>query len=399
MKSKSPLSLLIAGINWPPETFLKNLIQGLITAGIRVRVATSSQPDAAWLSLSNFDWLPLPKWSDPVPLRFWRAGQNLGRAALSPGSNLRPYLEASVDVSGFKRLELLQRWLPFSTQYWDVLYFPWNSGAIENLPLFDRAPTIVSCRGAQINVAPLNPERADIRDGLRKTFAEAAAVHCVSVAIRDEASKYGLDPARSVVIYPAVDQNFFFPNRRVEEKSDRFRLITTGAFIWRKGYEYLLLAIRNLLDRGIPAYLTIIGDGPERQRLLYTIHDLKLNEAVVLRGRQSPEQVRQQLQESDVFVLSSLSEGVSNAVLEAMACGLPVVTTAVGGMGEAVTDGIEGYLIPPRDAVAIADALIRLQQDPVNRNHMGAAARTRIQRDFYLDKQVDAFVDLFRSVV
>jgi colanic acid/amylovoran biosynthesis glycosyltransferase len=399
MKSKSPLSLLIAGINWPPETFLKNLIQGLITAGIRVRVATSSQPGAAWLSLPNFDWLPLPKWSDPVPLRFWRAGQNLGRAALSPGSNLRPYLEASVDVSGFKRLELLQRWLPFSTQYWDVLYFPWNSGAIENLPLFDRAPTIVSCRGAQINVAPQNPERADIRDGLRKTFAEAVAVHCVSVAIRDEASKYGLDPARSVVIYPAVDQNFFFPNRRLVEKSDPFRLITTGAFIWRKGYEYLLLATRNLLDRGIPACLTIIGDGPERQRLLYTIHDLKLNEAVVLRGQLSPEQVRQQLQESDVFVLSSLSEGVSNAVLEAMACGLPVITTAVGGMREAVTDGIEGYLVPPRDAVAIADALIRLRQDPVTRERMGAAARARIQQDFYLDKQVDAFVDLFRSVV
>jgi hypothetical protein len=86
----------------------------------------------------------------------------------------------------------------------------------------------VSCRGAQINVAPQNPERADIRDGLQQIFTKAAAVHCVSVAIRDEASKYGLDPARSVVIYPAVDQNFFFPDRRLAENSDRFRLITTA---------------------------------------------------------------------------------------------------------------------------------------------------------------------------
>jgi colanic acid/amylovoran biosynthesis glycosyltransferase len=399
MSHRGQLQVLIAGLGWPPETFLANLIRGLTAADVHVLVATSHRPNTTWLALPNFAWLPTPKWRSPSPTGLWQTGRHLSRVALNSGLDLAPYQNVAADLSGWTRLELLARWLPFSGQRWDVLYFPWNSGAIDYLPLFDRAPTVVSCRGAQINVAPLNPERADIRDGLRKTFAEAAAVHCVSVAIRDEASKYGLDPARSVVIYPAVDQNFFFPNRRVEEKSDRFRLITTGAFIWRKGYEYLLLAIRNLLDRGIPAYLTIIGDGPERQRLLYTIHDLKLNEAVVLRGRQSPEQVRQQLQESDVFVLSSLSEGVSNAVLEAMACGLPVVTTAVGGMGEAVTDGIEGYLIPPRDAVAIADALIRLQQDPVNRNHMGAAARTRIQRDFYLDKQVDAFVDLFRSVV
>jgi colanic acid/amylovoran biosynthesis glycosyltransferase len=398
MSHRGQLQVLIAGLGWPPETFLANLIRGLVASGVHVRVATSRRPDATWLALPNFSWLPAPKWRHPSPAGLLHTGRHLGRAALNSGRDLASYQTANADVAGWARLELLGRWLPFAGQRWDVLYFPWNSSAIEHLPLFDRAPTVVSCRGAQINVAPQNPERADIRDGLQQIFTKAAAVHCVSVAIRDEASKSCLDPARSVGIYPVVDQNFFFPDRRLAENSDRFRLITTGAFIWRKGYEYLLLAIRNLLDRGIPARLTIIGDGPERQRLLYTIHDLKLNEAVVLCGRLSPVKVRQQLQAADVFVLSSLSEGVSNAVLEAMACGLPVVTTAVGGMGEAVTDGIEGLLVPARDGGAISQALAELWPQPELRRRMGASGRERIQKDFKLNNQITAFHDLFRSV-
>jgi colanic acid/amylovoran biosynthesis glycosyltransferase len=108
--------------------------------------------------------------------------------------------------------------------------------------------------------------------------------------------------------------------------------------------------------------------------------------------------VWQQLQAADVFVLSSLSEGVSNAVLEAMACGLPVVTTAVGGMGEVVTDGIEGFLVPARDSGAISQALAELWPQPKLRRRMGESGRERIQKDFKLDDQVTAFHDLFRSV-
>src|SRR5690606_25203248 len=104
------------------------------------------------------------------------------------------------------------------------------------------------------------------------------------------------------------------------------------------------------------------------------------------------------LQQADVFLLPSLSEGISNAVLEGMACGLPVVTTRVGGMAEAVTDGAEGFLVPARDEMALADALLALWHWPRLRERMGAAGRERVAREFRLSDQADAFVKLFRSV-
>jgi colanic acid/amylovoran biosynthesis glycosyltransferase len=177
-----------------------------------------------------------------------------------------------------------------------------------------------------------------------------------------------------------------------------FRLITTGSLIWRKGYEYLLSAVRLLLDRGIPVQLDIIGDGAERQRVVYTIHDLGLADQVTLLGRLPTNQVLPRLQQADAFVLSSLSEGISNAVLEAMACGLPVVTTDCGGMKEAVTDGVEGFVVPIRQPQAMASALEMLWMDATLRERMGSAGRERILGSFTLQGQIEAFVRLFREV-
>jgi glycosyltransferase involved in cell wall biosynthesis len=176
------------------------------------------------------------------------------------------------------------------------------------------------------------------------------------------------------------------------------RVISTGSVIWRKGYEYALSAIRLLVDRGVPVRYDIIGDGDEAQRLLYTIHDLGLAECVHWHGRLEPADVITRLQAADVFLLSSLSEGISNAALEAMACGLPVVTTTVGGMPEAVRDGVEGFLWPARDAAAAAGALAELGRRPALAARMGAAGRARVLRDFRLDDQIEAFIRLFRSV-
>jgi colanic acid/amylovoran biosynthesis glycosyltransferase len=167
--------------------------------------------------------------------------------------------------------------------------------------------------------------------------------------------------------------------------------------IWRKGYEYALRAIRLLVDREIPVTLDVIGAGAERQRLLYTIDDLELHGSVRLLGQLPPADVVGRLQQADVFLLSSLSEGISNAVLEAMACGVPVVTTDCGGMREAVTHGVEGFVVPTRASQAMAESLEVLWQQPARRAQMGAAARRRIERDFRLDQQVSDFVNLITS--
>jgi glycosyltransferase involved in cell wall biosynthesis len=400
MTATSPLSVLFVGVKWPPETFLSRLISGLARRDVRVTLALPQQPDASWRAIPNVEIIVTGSWSGSAARRLWRTGGWLVGAARRSMSETRRFCAAARTTRpGVRSIERLYRWLPFAGRDWDVIYFPWNETAITYRPLLDKSPSIISCRGAQINVSPHNLRRPTLREGLKETFNKATAVHCVSEAIRAEAAQYGLDESKAVVIHPAVDPDVFRPAGASHSSGVSFRVISTGSVTWRKGYEYALSAVRLLVDRGAPVRYDIIGDGDETQRLLYTIHDLDLTEYVHWHGCLESVEVVTRLQAADVFLLTSLSEGISNAVLEAMACGLPVVTTDVGGMPEAVDDGVEGFLIPAGDPQAAADALGELWRRPELGRRMGAAGRARIQRDFRLDDQVDAFVQLFRSVV
>lgn len=340
-----------------------------------------------------------PAWEGPIALRLGRL------AAMAVGGWFRAAGQVrTVARSGAAaplladRLRTWNRLLPYVGLPFDVAYFPWNSAAIEHLGLFDFGrPVVISCRGSQIHVAPQDPENGRLREGLRETFAKAAVVHCVSEATLREAMRWGLDPARARVIRPAVDPEAFRPPSTPPAQDGILKVVTTGSLVGVKGYEYALLALRRLVDRGVAVRFSIIGEGPERVRATYTIRDLGLEGHVQLLGRRSPEDVRAELQKADAFLLSSLSEGISNAALEAMACGLPVVTTACGGMAEAVSDGVEGFVVPIRDSDAMAHALERLASDVPRRRRMGLAARERVVRDFDLGNQVGQFEALLEG--
>lgn len=398
MTESKPLSVLIAGISWPPETFIMRLICGLRDAGVAITVGSARPPQDAQGRQASVGWLPMPAWEGSAILRLARLARMTARAGLYGRADLR--LFASMKPSGQAGLPYWYRLLPLAGRRWDIIYFPWNSAAIAYLPVFETGcPVVVSCRGTQVNVAPHNPLRADIREGLRVTFERARAIHCVSEAIKREAEQYGLDATKAWVIRPAIDPAQFTPPQEPIRMDGAFRIVTTGSLVWGKGLEYALLAVRGLLDRGVLAHLDIVGDGPERQRVLYTIHDLGLEQVVCLRGRLSPPDVVRHLQQADAFLLSSLSEGISNAVLEAMACELPVVTTDCGGMREAVTDGVEGFVVPTRDPRAMTGALATLSSNADLRRQIGLAARTRVLREFTLDRQVEQWMELFRGLL
>jgi colanic acid/amylovoran biosynthesis glycosyltransferase len=258
-------------------------------------------------------------------------------------------------------------------------------------------PVVVSCRGSQVNIRPHLPGQETYVQALRTSLQQAAAVHCVSSDIQQSVIGLGVSPDRCRVIHPAVDPEFFSPPAYPPD-NQRFSLISTGSLIWRKSYETMITALKHLVDAGIDAELHIIGEGPERQHILYTIHDLGLQERVTLHGHLAPNKVRDQLQNADCFVLSSLSEGIANAGLEAMSCDLPVVTTNCGGMREAITDGVEGFIVPLRDPHAMATALHKLGCDPTLRSRMGAAGRSRVIADFKLEDQISAFLSLLRTI-
>ena len=282
--------------------------------------------------------------------------------------------------------------LPFPRP--DVVHFEWNGGAIDFLERHElwELPTIVSCRGTQIRVRP--HVSAGYADQVRETFRRATLVHCVCETVRDEACALGLDREKSVVILPAVDVEEFRP-APTRAHAPPLRLLAVGALIWIKGYETMLQMVRQLLDGGLECRLEIIGAGHERARVLYTIDDLGLAHAVTLRGTVPAEGVREAMARSDVFLHASLSEGISNAVLEAMASGLPVVTTDSGGMSEAVTDGHDGLVVAVRDPHGAAAAVARVARDPALAATLGANARRTVESRFRFEAQIARWQELY----
>jgi glycosyltransferase involved in cell wall biosynthesis len=157
---------------------------------------------------------------------------------------------------------------------------------------------------------------------------------------------------------------------------------TIGRLEDRKGHDQLLRAAGTMLagGNGRRPQIVIVGDGPLREKLQAQAQSLGVGDSVRFVGAVAD--VRPSLAAMDVFVLPSHAEGMSNALMEAMAAARPVVATAVGGNTEVVVDGETGVLIPPADPAAIADAIAALLRDPDRAAGLGAAAREFVTRRF-----------------
>ncbi len=170
---------------------------------------------------------------------------------------------------------------------------------------------------------------------------------------------------------------------------------TVGRLEERKGHGDFLLAVRAMLGpaNGLGPQALIVGDGPLRARLERQAADLGLADTVRFVGAVAD--VRTPLAAMDVFLLPSRAEGMSNALLEAMAAGRPVVATAVGGTREAVDADRTGILVPPGDPAALAAAALGLLADPVRAAAVGGAARRSVEEGFSARRMVAALEQLY----
>jgi glycosyltransferase involved in cell wall biosynthesis len=165
-----------------------------------------------------------------------------------------------------------------------------------------------------------------------------------------------------------------------------------------KGHEYLFEALAQDRDGWHDWDVLVIGDGPHRPNLEARVHALALADKVRFADHQ--DDVVPWLQSLDLFVLPSYGEeGVPQAIMQAMACGVAVVSTPVGAIAEAVDDGITGLLVTPRSAPALAAGLARLRDDAAMRRRFGASGNARAQRDFGIDLMADRMEAVFRSVL
>lgn len=190
---------------------------------------------------------------------------------------------------------------------------------------------------------------------------------------------------RTVVIRNAVDAASA-PAAALD--GDPPRILSVGRLKEPKTFDTLLRALAQLDPASFRA--RIAGDGPDRAAL-----EVLVRGPVELLGER--DDVPQLLAESDVFVLSSASEGLPMSLLEAMAAGLPVVASAVGGVPELVGD--TGLLVPPRDDAALAAAIRRLVEDPTLRRQLGAAGRARVETEFSLASFRSAHLALYERLL
>jgi len=176
---------------------------------------------------------------------------------------------------------------------------------------------------------------------------------------------------------------------------------TVGRLTPVKDQKTLLQAFARVradnLQVGDRLRLLIVGDGPLRSMLEQMIEQLSLQEVVWLSGDRND--VPELLQAMDIFVLPSLGEGISNTVLEAMASGLPVVASAVGGNVELVEEGFNGALVPAGDPVALANAIGTLSKNAQERARQGANARHFVCRQFDWDRTVDKYMSVYDELL
>ena len=235
-------------------------------------------------------------------------------------------------------------------------------------------------------------------------FHKAEALICLSNFVRGKLIAAGCDPAKIFVFKLGTDlSKFDFRERRVGSDGV-IRLITVARLVEKKGLEYSIRAVANLVRQFPNLDYTIVGDGYLGRDLSLLIEQLNLRESVKLVGWKTEAEVRQLLSRSHIFVLASVLssdgdfEGQGVVLQEAQAMGLPVVCTNHNGFPDSIIDGETGFLVPERDVDALSGKLAELIARPNLWTTIGKKGRAFAEAEFDLNKRNDSLVELYRDL-
>ncbi len=220
---------------------------------------------------------------------------------------------------------------------------------------------------------------------------------CNSRVLKDRLTeRYGVPEAMVSVILNGIDIEHFTPHDGEPDRGNP-EVLCVARMVPDKDHETLIEAFRRLLARFPTARLHLVGEGPLRRRILETARNRLPGQS--FQWQPGCRDLRPLYRRAGLFALSSIQEGLPNVVLEAMACGLPVVATNVGGLREVVDDATTGLLVPPRDPAALADAMARLLLEPEKASVFGRAGRRRAVEHFSLHSAVRAHEELFQRLL
>ena len=225
---------------------------------------------------------------------------------------------------------------------------------------------------------------------------------CASEAIRTMLIGDGIDAARAVTVHEGIDLGHVAaaPPAPLHEElwlpHGSPVVGNVAALVAHKGQKHLIEAAALVVRQVPDARFVIAGEGELRESLEHQIKHLGLEKHVVLAGFRPD--ILSVHKAFDIFVMSSVTEGLGTSVLDAMACGRPVVGTRAGGIPEVIEDGVTGILVPPRDHHAMADAIVTLLKDPGLRERMGSAGLSLADASFSAERMVQDTIRVYERI-
>ena len=386
----------------PPPIFILNLINGLADKGDKVILYGKA-------SERNYKFSSSAIVKRKVPIT--KLGIILYSIyALSKLIIMQPQLYLTIvkmlrqnSTNWIQFLKRSCRVLPPFLDNLDIFHIQWAKTLVQYPEFIEKltCPIVLSLRGTHINVSPISNEGFSL--SYKKYFPRINGFHAVSQAIAEEAEKYGADINKITVINPAVDEKLL--NYKADKvnnlDSEILHIISVGRCHWIKGYTFVLDAMSILSKEKVDYNYTIIAGGRDQENILYQIHDLGLNECVsFINDKLSHDEVLKKVSECDLFLLPSLEEGISNAVLEAMALGVPVISTDCGGMGEVIRNSENGFLVPVRDSESMAKTIRNfIDLDEMGKNNIIFNARETIKQNHLLSHQINQFNSFYNRMI
>jgi glycosyltransferase involved in cell wall biosynthesis len=358
----------------PTAPFIDAIAQNLAARGHSIDVVLPYHPEFRHAESDAIHFFPY-KYSPVSQFAPWGFGNAFG-----PKSRIRASTALVLPSVALSLRRSIRRRLDLGA--YDVIHAHWvipNGWLAAPAARAREVPLVLTLHGSDVAMA----ERYRFLGRLaRRTFATAAAVTTTSEQLLRRAVALGADPERSETVHIGVDTELFSPCRadpllrgRLGAGDGTLLVVSVGRLAEVKGFEYLIAAASHLDG----ACVAIIGDGELRRELGQRAR--ASSAPVVLAGSMPHDRVASAMATADVVVVPSVVDragrvdATTSTVLEAMACGRPLVATNVGGIPEIVKDGYNGLLVPPKDAIALAAAINRLQRDPGLRDRLGRQAR------------------------
>ena len=392
------------------ETFILNQIVGLLECGHEVDIYANQVGDTSKThpDVEKYYLIERTYYIPQFPKNyFWRCLKGLGLICVHGAKNPLLILR-SLNVFKYGKdaasLWLLYLVIPFlEKKQYDIIHCQFGTDGIKGMLLRSvgavKGKLVTTFRGYDISYC-IQKSGQHVYDRLFET-GDFFLSNCEFFKRR--AIALGCDEKRIVVHGSGIDCSRFTFTPRYPHRDGIVRIATTGRLVEKKGIEYSIRAVAQLA-KDYPIEYNIIGDGPLREQLQQLIHDLGVSNIVKLLGEKQQEELIEILKNCHIFTAPSVTaadgnqDAPVNVLKEAMAIGLPVVSTYHGGIPELVEDGISGCLVPERDVDALAEKLGYLIEHPEIWSQMGRAGRAYVEAHYNIHKLNEQLIKIYQQL-